>query len=547
MTTVPPDAIDAENESTAASGDIGRNGRRSISALLAAVLAETPETATGGASGGEAGSASAGAAVRAASDAESDWLDAFLATKSPLEAIAIWLSQRPSRKPPRTRRELAMALNRDRAYIDEVLARQINAILHLPRFQKFEATWRGLRYLVDQADGVENMQIRVLHVTWREIARDADLAIEFDQSALFRKVYEAEFGTAGGTPYTVLIGDYEIRHRLAKDHPVDDIATLRAVAQVAASAFAPFIAGVHPTMFGMESFEPFERAPNLTRIFDSQNLEYLPWRTLRHDDDARFVGLTMPRVLMRLPYEDQPRRDGFIFREDVSKRSNYLWGNAAFAFGGVLIRAFANCKWFADIRGVQRGMDEGGIVAGLPIHYFHTDKPGVAPKCSVEVMLTDDQEKELSELGFIPLCHCQDTEFEVFYANQSIQKPEKYDTVLATVNARMSAMLQYMLCSSRFAHYIKVIARDKVGLFSDAKALQTFLHNWLQQYVAGGTGISAEVKAKFPLRSAKVTVRDHPGKPGHFLTDVLLWPHFQLDELTASVKLVTEFPAAAMT
>ncbi|RIK73081.1 MAG: type VI secretion system contractile sheath large subunit [Planctomycetota bacterium] len=547
MSEVPVDIADAVGETAAGNGK-SPTGRGSISALLDAVLVETSETATAAPpSGGMAAASSDAAAQSAPESVAADWLDDFLSAKSPLEAISLWLAQRPSRKPPRSRRELAMALNRDRAYIDEVLSRQINAILHHPRFQKFEATWRGLRYLVDQADGVENMQIRVLHVTWREIARDADLAIEFDQSALFRKVYEAEFGTAGGTPYTVLIGDYEIRHRLAKDHPVDDIATLRAVAQVAASAFAPFIAGVHPTIFGMESFEPFERAPNLTRIFDSQNLEYLPWRTLRHDDDARFVGLAMPRVLMRLPYEDQPRRDGFIFREDVSKRSNYLWGNAAFAFGGVLIRAFANCKWFADIRGVQRGMDEGGIVAGLPVHYFRTDRPGVAPKCSVEVMLTDDQEKELSELGFIPLCHCQDTEYEVFYANQSIQKPEKYDTVLATVNARMSAMLQYMLCSSRFAHYIKVIARDKIGLFSDSKSLQTFLHNWLQQYVAGGTGISAEVKAKFPLRSAKVTVRDHPGKPGHFLTDVHLWPHFQLDELTASVKLVTEFPAAAVT
>jgi type VI secretion system protein ImpD len=547
MAHPPIDADESVDQAAQGNGN-SPGGRRPISALLDAVLSETLATATVAPTSDPLASAGANSqSPDAEAAAKSDWLEDFLAAKSPLEAIALWLANRPSRKPPRTRRELAMALNRDRAHIDDVLARQVNAILHHPRFQKFEAGWRGLRYLIDQADGVENMQIRVLHVTWREIARDADLAIEFDQSALFRKVYEAEFGTAGGTPYTALIGDYEIRHRLTKDHPVDDVATLRAVAQVAASAFAPFIAGVHPGMFGMDSFEPFERSPNLTRIFDSQNLEYLPWRTLRHDDDARFVGLAMPRVLMRLPYEDQPRRDGFVFREDVTKRSNYLWGNAAFAFGGVLIRAFANCKWFADIRGVQRGMDEGGIVTGLPIHYFHTDRPGVAPKCSVEVMLTDDQEKELSELGFVPLCHCQDTEYEVFYANQSIQKPEKYDTTLATVNARMSAMLQYMLCSARFAHYIKVIARDKIGAFTDAKALQTFLHSWLQQYVAGGTGISPEVKAKFPLRSAKVTVRDHPGKPGHFLTDVLLWPHFQLDELTANVKLVTEFPAATAT
>ncbi|MEX2188826.1 MAG: type VI secretion system contractile sheath large subunit [Pirellulales bacterium] len=542
MTTVPPDTIDAKDDATS---ERGRHGRKPIGALLDAVLAQTPENATAATTSDTTGETAAAQQSHDSTATAADWLDDFLAAKSPLEALALWLAHRSSRRPPRTRRDVAMALNRDRAFIDELLGRQVNAILHHPRFQQIESAWRGLRYLVNQADGVENMQIRVLHVTWREIARDADLAIEFDQSALFRKVYEAEFGTAGGTPYTVLIGDYEIRHRLSKDHPVDDVATLRAIAQVAASAFAPFVAGVHPSMFGIESFEPFERSPNVGRLFESQNLEYLPWRTLRHDDDARFVGLTMPRILMRLPYQDEPRGDGFVFREDVVRRSNYLWGNAAFALGGVLIRAFANCKWFADIRGVQRGMEEGGLVSGLPVHSFHTDRRGVAPKCSVDVMLTDDQEKELSELGFIPLSHCHDTEFAVFYANQSIQKPEKYDTVLATTNARMSAMLQYMFCSARFAHYIKVIARDKVGSFADAQALQTFLHSWLQQYVAPGSGVSAEVKAKFPLRSAKVLVRDHPGKPGHFLTDVLLWPHFQLDELTANVKLVTEFPATS--
>jgi type VI secretion system protein ImpD len=508
----------------------------SIGALLSAVLAETPVA-------GKTPSVSADSGAVDQAVRPSDWLDAFLAEKSPIDAIAMWLSARAAGKLPRTRRDLGMALNRDIARIDELLARQVNLILHQPRFQRMEAGWRGVQYLVEQAEGVENMQIRLLNVSWRELARDADLAIEFDQSALFRKVYEAEFGTAGGTPYTVLLGDYEIRHKPGKDHSIDDVATLRAVTQVAASAFAPFIAGVHPAMFGMESFEPFERAPNLTHIFDPQNLEYLPWRTLRHDEDARFSGLAMPRILLRLPYDDVQRGERFIFKEDVSKRKNYLWGNAAFAMGGVLIRAFANSKWFADIRGVQRGMDEGGLVTGLPVHQFETDHAGVAPKCSVEVMLSDNQERDLSELGFVPLCHCQDTEFAVFYANQSIQKPEKYDTVLATTNARISSMLQYMLCSSRFAHYIKVIVRDKVGAFTDARTLQTFLHSWLQQYVAPGAGVSAEVKAKFPLRSAKVTVRDHPGKAGAYLTDVLLWPHFQLDELTANVKLVTEFPA----
>jgi type VI secretion system ImpC/EvpB family protein len=472
---------------------------------------------------------------------ESQWLEAVLAAESPWHALALW-TFRPGRKTPRARRDFGQSINRLIAEIDATLNDQVNAILHHPRFQRIEAAWRGLRYLVEQAEGVENLHIRVIHVTWRELSRDLDLAIEFDQSVFFRKVYSEEFGMAGGTPYTVLIGDYEIRHRVGPDHPIDDVAALMAISSVAASAFAPFIAGAHPMMFGAESFEPLERGPNLSRNFDQ--LDYLKWRTLRHTEDARFAGLTVPRILMRLPYDgDSPEAPGFIFREDVAgpDRRKYLWGNAVWALGGVLIRAFAATRWFADIRGVQRGLAEGGIVAGLPVESFRTDAAGVATKCSVDIMLSDQQEKELSELGFIPLCHCHDTEFSVFYANQTVQKPRVYDDAAATTNARISAMLQYMLCTSRFAHYLKVLARDKVGSFLEAKAFQAFLHSWLQQYVAPAAGASAEHKARYPLRQAKVQVREHPAKPGHYLTDIHLWPHFQLDELTANIKLVTEF------
>jgi type VI secretion system ImpC/EvpB family protein len=500
-------------------------------------LATSPETlldsvlATGVAASGERPTVS-----------EAQWLDAVLSASSPWHALALWTFRPGRRRALRTRRDFAQSINRLIADIDTVLNDQVNAILHHPRFQKFEAGWRGLRYLVEQAEGVENMHIRVIHVPWRELARDLDLAIEFDQSTFFKKIYSEEFGTAGGIPFTVLIGDYEIRHRVAPDHATDDVAALMAISSVCASAFSPFIAAAHPMMFGAESFEALERAPNLSRIFDQ--LDYLKWRTLRHTEDARFAALTAPRILMRLPYDgDSPEAPGFMFREDVAgpDRRKYLWGSAAWALGGVLIRAFAASKWFADIRGFERGMAEGGLVAGLPAESFRTDAPGVATKCSVEIMLTDRQEKELSDLGFIPLCHCHDTEFSVFYANQTIQKPRTYDDAAATVNARISAMLQYMLCSARFAHYLKVIARDKVGSFVEPKAFQKYLHSWLQQYVAPAAGSSAEQKAKFPLRQAAVQVREHPARPGHYLTDIHLWPHFQLDDLSANIKLVTEF------
>ncbi len=339
----------------------------------------------------------------------------------------------------------------------------------------------------------------------------------------------------------MLIGDYEIRPRPAADHPVDDIGVLTAVSHVAAAAFAPFIAGVHPAMFDMEQFSDLERPLNLTKTFEQ--LEYLKWRAFRETEDARFVGLAMPRVLMRRPYEDDGSRvDGFLFGEEVAGRDRrkYLWGSAAYAFGAVLARAFAQTGWLASIRGATRGSDGGGLVPGLPVHSFSTDKEGIVPKCSTDVIITDLQEQELGELGFIPLCHCRDTELSVFYANHSVQKPKKYDDLPATMNARMSSMLQYMLCVSRFAHYLKVAARDKIGSFTEAAQCERFLHDWFQRYVTADADASPQVKAEYPLREARVQVREHPGKPGCYLCVAHLWPHFELDELTASVKVTTE-------
>ncbi len=467
----------------------------------------------------------------------------FLEERSLPKALALWIRLTVAPGIPISKQDLVWGLSRVIAGLDAALGEQVNAILHHPKFQKLESSWRGLRYLVEQLDGTENIKVRVLNLSWRDLARDLERAIEFDQSQLFRKVYSEGLDTPGADPFSVLLGDYEIRHRLTEDHPVDDLATLEAASGVAAAAFAPLIAGAHPLMLGLGEFATLEQPLNLPRTFDQ--LEYLKWQSFRNTDDARFVGLTLPRVLTRLPYEDDGSRvDGFRFREDVSgpDRSKYLWGTAVYALGAVLIRSFSQSGWLADIRGVRRDTEGGGLVCGLPVHSFDTEKRGVAAKSSTDVMVGDRQEAELSRLGFIPLCHCHQSEFSAFYTVQSAQKPKKYDDPAATTNARISAMLQYTLCVSRFAHYIKAIARDKMGAFTEAEECQDYLHRWLQNYVTPDAGASPEVKARLPLREAQVEVKEHRDKPGRYQCIARLWPHFEMDELTASLQVTTDLP-----
>lgn len=468
-------------------------------------------------------------------------LETFLAEESAGKALAHWmgLAAAPGQWPSRQR--ILDRLQADIARLDALLNDQVNAILHHPRFQQLEASWRGLRYLTDQAEGVEGVKIRFLSVSWKELGRDLERAIEFDQSQLFRKVYSDEFDMPGGEPFGMLLGDYEIWPRPSAEHPHDDVATLGAVSQVAAAAFAPFVTGLNPAMFGLNDFSELDQVSNLSRTFDQ--LEYLKWKSLRDSDDFRFVGLTMPRVLARLPYEDDgSRRDGFRFHEEVSgpDRSKYLWGTAVYALAGVAIRSFAESGWLASISGVPRDAASGGVVTGLPVHCFSTDKSGVIPKCSTDVIVTGAQEPELSDLGFIPLCHCADTEFSAFHTTPSAQKPKKYDTMAATMNARISAMLQYILCVSRFAHYLKVLVRDKLGSFQEAADCEALLHGWLSQYVLADSNASAETKSKYPLREARVKVWENPGKAGSYLCTVHLWPHFELEGLTAALRVTTE-------
>lgn len=441
--------------------------------------------------------------------------------------------------------DLVRLINIQIAAIDEMLNEQINVILHHPKFQKLEASWRGLLFLTEEAYDQENIKIKFLDVSWNLLVKDLDRAIEFDQSSFFRKIYSAEFGTAGGEPFGVLLGDYQIRHRPGPDHKTDDIAALRDISQIAAAAFAPFIASADPVLFGLDDFSGLGVPINFQNLFSQA--EYVKWNALRTTDDSRFIGLTIPRVLMRKPYDyDSYRSDGFCFEEDVTQPDNlgYLWGNACYAFGSVLIRSFANNGWFTDIRGCHDGVERGGVVRHLPVPSFATDVEGVARKYSTDVLISDFSERLVSEYGFIPLCHSKDTEYAVFYGNQSIQGAQTHDTQVATVNAQISAMLQYIFCVSRFAHYIKVIGRDKVGSFFSAEECENYLHTWLLQYTTGSSSGTDQHLAKYPLAEARVEVKEIPGKPGVYACVAHLKPHMQLDQMISAVKLVTELAEA---
>jgi type VI secretion system protein ImpC len=423
------------------------------------------------------------------------------------------------------------------ADIDELLTAQTNELIHAPEFQRLESSWRGLRYLVSQSDTGPLLRIRVLHASKDDLRKDLDAASEFDQSALFVKVYEEEYGMFGGEPFGALIGDYEFTN-----HP-QDIALLERISNVAAAAHAPFIGGVSPALFGWESFTELQVPRNLARIFDSP--EYVKWRAFRDSEDSRYVGLTLPRVLVRAPY--RPETDpveSFNFREDVdaTDAEKHLWGNAAYAFGARLADAFARSGWCARIR----GLDGGGLVDGLPSPAFPTDARGLAVRGPTEVAITDPREKELADLGFIPLVQCQGTGSAVFYSTQSCQKPRRYDTDEANANARLSTQLHYILGTSRFAHYLKVLMRDKLGAVTTPHECEDFLGRWLTSYCLGNPdSADPETKARRPLRDARVTVREVRGKPGYYEAVVHLQPHFQLDELTVALRLVTELPPPA--
>jgi type VI secretion system protein ImpC len=433
----------------------------------------------------------------------------------------------------RVSKDLESTINARIADIDELLSRQLNEIMHAPEFQQLEASWRGLHYLIHQSETSTMLKIRVLNVSKQDLLRDLERASEFDQSALFKKVYEEGYGVFGGEPIGALIGDYEFGR-----HP-QDMALLEKISNVAAAAHAPFIAAASPQLFNLDSYTDLGVPRDLAKIFDA--VEYTKWRSFRDSEDARYVGLTLPHILMRLPYgpETVPV-EAFNFTEDVDGRDHnkYLWGNAAYAFGTRLTDAFAKYQWCAAIRGVEGG----GLVEGLPTHTFKTDDGDIALKCPTEIAITDRREKELSDLGLIPLVHCKGTDYAAFFGAQSCQKARKYDTDAANANARLSTQLQYIMATSRFAHYLKAIMRDKIGSFMTRKNCENYLNRWITNYVLLDDNASQEAKAQNPLREARIDVSEVRGKPGVYRAVAFLKPHYQLDELTLSLRLVAELP-----
>lgn len=468
-------------------------------------------------------------------------LDDFLSEPDPGVALRLWFGDGAALAPPLQRRRILQAIDRDIAWLDALLSEQTNAILHHPTLQRMEASWRGVRYLVAEAEGQEGIKIRILNLSWAELCRDLERAIEFDQSQLFSKVYSEEFGMPGGEPFGVLIGDYDIQHRRTREHPTDDIAAMQGISGVAAAAFSPFIVGCSPAFLGIDSFNELGQPINLKAIL--RQPEYTRWRSFQATDDARFVGMTLPRVLMRLPHRDDGSRiDGFRFREEIEDphSAGYLWGNAVYAFAALLIRAHAESAWLAEIRGTPQDRVSGGIVDSLPVEWFATDARGIAIRISTDVSISEFQERDLADMGLIPLCKIKNTDMSAFYSNQSTQVPKTYTTIVASVNARLSAMLQYILCVSRFAHFIKVIGRDRIGSLATPEECETFLQKWLHQYVIGNVDASPEMKARYPLRDGQIKVHERPGRPGVYACTVHLQPHFQLDDIVSAFKLVTE-------
>jgi type VI secretion system ImpC/EvpB family protein len=476
---------------------------------------------------------------------ESVHLDRFLAEPDPWKALCLWLGLTPDVGRIPSKEDVGRALSQNLALLDRLLARQVNAIIHAPAFQRLEASWRGLRYLVEELPQGESIKVRVLNLTWKELNRDLERALEFDQSQLFRKIYSDEFGTPGGQPFGLVLGDYEIHPRPSEEQPTDDVGALVGLSAVAAAAFAPFIIGLHPSFLELDRFADLDRPMDLGKIFEQ--VDFLKWRAFRHSEDSRFVGLTLPRVLRRLPYRDDGTRDDrFRFREEVEDPTCecYLWGTAVYAFGAVVVRAFAESAWPAEIRGTPDGGLGGGLVPRLPSHGFATDRPGVAPRGPTDGVVTDALEKDLGELGFVPLVRVPDTELAVFYGNQSAQRPKKFDREGAEANAKLSTMLQYVLCVSRIAHYIKIMGRDKAGSFASADECQRYIQNWLNNLCIANENASAELKARHPLREASVEIREHPGKPGSYFSVIHLRPHYQLDQMVTGVRLATELAPA---
>ena len=422
------------------------------------------------------------------------------------------------------------------AQIDKSLSKQVDAILHYKDLQELEGTWRGLHHLVNNTETDEFLKIRVLNISKKELSKTLKKykGTAWDQSPIFKKIYEEEYGTPGGEPYGCLIGDYYF------NQTPPDVELMGNVSRIAAAAHAPFIGAASPEMFNMDSWQELANPRDLTKIFGTP--EYASLRSFRESDDSRYFSLAMPRVLSRLPYGEKTLPvEKFAYEEDTESAShkNYTWMNAAYTMGVNINRAFKLYGWCSCIRGVE----SGGMVEGLPVHTFPTDDGGVDMKCPTEIAITDRREAELSKNGFLPLCHWKNTDYAVFIGAQTMNKPAEYDDPDATANAALSARLPYIFATCRFAHYLKCMVRDKIGTFKERADMEAYLGNWINQYVTSDPTASDETKARYPLSSAEVVVDNVEGAPGYYNARFYMRPHFQLEGLTASLRLVTKLPS----
>lgn len=438
-------------------------------------------------------------------------------------------------------KNMTVTFNEAIQLIDQKISKQLSVVMHNDAFQKLEGSWRGLHHLVMNSDTSSTLKIRMLNMKKKELHKDLSKAVEFDQSQTFKKIYESEFGTPGGEPYGTIVGDYEFTN-----HP-EDVETLSLMSNVAAAGFCPFIAASSPSLFGFDNWEELTKPRDLEKVFES--LEYTKWRSFRDSDDSRFVSLTMPRFLSRLPYGATSKPvEEFNYEEfEVGPKagrsvstdnSDYCWSNAAYAMATNMTKAFSQYGFCTAIRGAEGG----GKVEGLPTHIFTSDDGDPDLKCPTEIGITDRREAELSKLGFLPLCHYKNTDYAVFFGGQSCQKPVVHNSPDATANAAISARLPYLMATSRFAHYLKVMARDKIGSFMEAEDVESWLNRWILSYVNATEGGGQDIRARYPLADAKVSVKEIPGQPGAYNAVAWLRPWLQMEELTSSLRLVAKIP-----
>jgi type VI secretion system protein ImpD len=443
-------------------------------------------------------------------------------------------------EPPVSKAHLTAELCRAVAEIDRLVAEQVTAILHAPPVKRLEASWRGLRYLTESLGRARKVKVRMMSATWQELSRDFDRAADTDQTILFDRLYNQEYDLLGGEPYGLLIGDYEVAHRPVSGG-ADDINTIRGLSDLGASIFCPVVLGAHPTLFGVDDFAELEGLRDLPAAFRSQ--EYVRWEGLRDQPTARFVGLVMPRVLYRRAYRADERPSGALpFEEYLDRgRDDMIWGSAVYPLAAVAGREFAASGWFAAMRGARPGEEMAGMVDDLPIEDFQTDPPGVAMRGNVDVILTPDLEKDLFDLGVIPLVPCPRTGLAAFFECPSMHRRASLAPSDRRQTQRLNTMINYVLCVSRFGHCLKMMGRQKVGSHRTPNEVEEEIRNWLRGYTIGTDDASSEAKARDPLRDFECRVVPVPGMPGVLSASVMVQPHYQFDELDASFELAVEF------